>query len=85
MPNITEIRDATNSSLDLPSLPWLQKAIGPRILLGKIYLVGGPPSAGKSTMMIQTLGELAQQGVKVLYIPAEQGPADAKQLVSRIL
>ena len=85
MPNITEIHDATSPGLDIPRLPWLQQAIGPSILLGKAYLIGGPPSAGKSTMLIQTLGELARQGVKVLLIPAEQGPADAKQLVGRVL
>ena len=85
MPRITDIHDATTPGLDIPGLPWLQQAIGPHIMQGKTYLVGGPPSAGKSTMLVQALGELARQGVKVLYIPAEQGPADAKQLVSRIL
>ena len=85
MPRISDINDAATPGLTLPSLPWLQHAIGPKILLGKAYLIGGPPSAGKSTMLIQILGELARQGVRVLLIPAEQGPADAKQLVSRIL
>lgn len=84
MPKIDDITSKGPDVFNLPSLPWLGKAITPGLTRGGVYLVAGEPGIGKTTLAIQVLGELAMQGVKVLYLTTEQGLGDLKRAVMRI-
>jgi len=84
MPTITEIKSIATVGLELPDLPWLHLAIGPKLASGSAYLVAGAPGIGKSTLTLQVLGALAGQGIKVLYLPTEQGLRDVKRTVDRL-
>ncbi|MDZ7336126.1 MAG: AAA family ATPase [candidate division KSB1 bacterium] len=84
MPKIDDITGKGHDVIELVSLSWLEKAITPGFIRGGVYLVAGEPGIGKTTLAIQVLGELAMQGVKVLYLTTEQGLGDLKRAVIRI-
>jgi DNA repair protein RadA/Sms len=84
MPRILDIGSSATTGLDLPGVPWLHHAIGPQLTAGAVYLVAGSPGIGKSTMTLQMLGALCNQGMKVLYLPTEQGLLDVKRAVERL-
>jgi DNA repair protein RadA/Sms len=84
MPKIDEITGKGPEVIPVPSLPWLGKAITPGLIRGGVYLLAGEPGIGKTTLAIQVLGELANQGIKVLYLTTEQGLGDLRRAVTRI-
>ncbi len=84
MPKIDDITEKGPDLMPVPSLPWLGKAITPGFIRGGVYLVAGEPGIGKTTLAIQVLGDLATQGIKVLYLTTEQGLGDLKRAVTRI-
>ena len=43
MPKITEVGEKERKGLSIFNLPWLEKAIGPELLDGGIYLLAGEP------------------------------------------
>ena len=84
MPRIEDIAEKGPDSIEVPSLPWLGKAISPGLIRGGVYLVAGEPGIGKTTLAIQILGDLASQSIKVFYVTTEQGLGDLKRAVTRI-
>ncbi len=84
MPRIGDIEDKGKQELDISNLPWLKKGIGTGLIKGGIYLVAGEPGIGKTTLTVQILGALSKKGIRVLYIPTEQGLSDIKRVVNRI-
>ena len=84
MPKISDIEDKGKKGLDISQLSWLKKAVGSDLINGGIYLLAGEPGIGKTTLSLQMLGELAKQGIKVLYLPTEQSMGDIKRVFSRL-
>ena len=84
MPKIDDITERGADLIEVPSLPWLRKAITPGFIRGGVYLLAGEPGIGKTTLAIQVLGDLAAQNIKVLYVTTEQGLGDLKRAVARI-
>ncbi len=84
MPKIDDIAEKGPDLIEVPSLPWLGKAIEPGFIRGGVYLLAGEPGIGKTTLAIQVLGDLATQNIKVLYLTTEQGLGDLKRTVTRI-
>jgi len=56
----------------------LDRLLGGGIVPGGLYLVGGEPGVGKSTLLLQMAGELAAAGRTVLYLAGEESPAQIK-------
>lgn len=53
----------------------IDRVLGGGFVSGSLLLFGGEPGIGKSTLLLQILGKLSQQGVTVLYISGEEsGP-----------
>ena len=48
------------------------RVLGGGLVTGTLILIGGDPGIGKSTLMLQALYGLANQGHKVLYISGEE-------------
>jgi DNA repair protein RadA/Sms len=48
------------------------RVLGGGIVTGSVVLIGGAPGAGKSTILLQAIANIAAQGVKVLYVSGEE-------------
>lgn len=48
------------------------RVLGGGIVDGSLVLIGGDPGIGKSTLMLQVLSSLADQGKKCLYVSGEE-------------
>ncbi|GAB4316987.1 MAG: DNA repair protein RadA [Candidatus Zixiibacteriota bacterium] len=51
---------------------------------GSTVLVGGEPGIGKSTLMLQAAGRLAQRGYTTLYVSGEESAAQIKRRAERL-
>ena len=56
----------------LTDIQEFDRVLGGGLVPGTLVLVGGDPGIGKSTLMLQALYGLANQGHKVLYISGEE-------------
>ncbi len=56
----------------LTHIQELDRALGGGLVPGTLILIGGDPGIGKSTLMLQALYGLANQGHKVLYVSGEE-------------
>ena len=61
-------------------LKEFDRTLGGGLTSGSFVLLGGDPGIGKSTLLLQVCGHLAQKKKKVLYISAEES---AKQTALR--
>lgn len=73
----SEIRIKTNIS-------ELDRVLGGGIVQGSLVLIAGDPGIGKSTILLQTGGELCKGGKKVLYISAEESASQVKLRAERL-
>ncbi len=55
------------------------------IVEGGVYLVGGEPGVGKTTLVLQILGNLAKQGYKSVYVTAEESKWQVASRAKRVL
>ena len=56
----------------LSGIQEFDRVLGGGLVPGTLVLVGGDPGIGKSTLMLQALYGLANQGHKVLYVSGEE-------------
>lgn len=62
----------------------LDRALGGGVVPGSLILLGGDPGIGKSTLVLQALSRLAQNGVSVLYITGEESREQIKMRAERL-
>ena len=60
------------------------RVLGGGIVQGSLVLIAGDPGIGKSTILLQTSGELCKTGKKVLYISAEESASQIKLRAERL-
>lgn len=48
------------------------RVLGGGVVRGSVTLIGGAPGAGKSTILLQAIANMAQSGVDVLYVSGEE-------------
>lgn len=79
------------SEVDCGSQPLLATGLGEfdRVLGGGLsggsaVLIGGEPGIGKSTLLVQALGALADRGVSTLYVTAEESEAQVARRARRL-
>ncbi len=75
--NITSISRSTTGMREL------DRVLGGGLAPGMAVLLGGDPGIGKSTLLLQVTGYLAQ-GAKVLYVSGEESPAQIKMRAQRL-
>jgi DNA repair protein RadA/Sms len=60
------------------------RVTGGGIVPGSALLIGGDPGVGKSTLILQVLGEYAKRGGKAVYISGEEAMAQVRMRASRM-
>ena len=60
------------------------RVLGGGLIRGALILVGGDPGIGKSTLLLQAMGYLAEQGERVLYLSAEESLSQVKLRAERL-
>lgn len=72
-----EIRVSTNIS-------EFDRILGGGFVQGSLILIAGDPGIGKSTILLQTSGELCKNNKKVLYVSAEESASQLKLRAERL-
>lgn len=72
-----EVRISTNIS-------EFDRILGGGLVQGSLVLVAGDPGIGKSTILLQTSGQLCKAGKKVLYVSAEESAGQLKLRAQRL-
>lgn len=65
-------------------MPEFDAVLGGGIVRGSLTLIGGPPGAGKSTLVLQIAARLARQG-EVVYVCGEESAAQVKLRAERTI
>lgn len=65
-------------------LSELDRVLGGGLVGGGVVLVGGDPGIGKSTLLLQALGGLAQAGHGALYVTGEESGAQVALRAARL-
>ncbi|MGV7221019.1 MAG: DNA repair protein RadA [Nitrospinales bacterium] len=60
------------------------RTLGGGLVMGSLVLVGGDPGIGKSTLILQTLWQMASTGIKALYVSGEESPQQVKLRAERL-
>jgi len=72
-----EVRVSTNIS-------EFDRILGGGLVKGSLVLIAGDPGIGKSTILLQTSGNLAKNGQKILYVSAEESASQLKLRANRL-
>ena len=72
-----EVRVSTNIS-------EFDRILGGGLVQGSLVLIAGDPGIGKSTILLQTSGELCKSNKKVLYVSAEESASQLKLRAQRL-
>jgi DNA repair protein RadA/Sms len=62
----------------------LDRVLGGGLLPGSVTLLGGEPGIGKSTLVLQALAAVAQQGRRGLLVSAEESPTQVRRRSERL-
>ena len=62
----------------------LDRLLGGGVVPGGLYLLGGEPGIGKSTLLLQVAARLAAAGRRVLYLAGEESPGQIKLRAERL-
>ncbi len=60
------------------------RILGGGLVQGSLVLIAGDPGIGKSTILLQTSGNLAGKGKKILYVSAEESSRQVKLRADRL-
>lgn len=60
------------------------RVLGGGLVPGSAVLVGGDPGIGKSTLLLQAAGSLADRGTRVLYVSSEESADQVRMRATRL-
>ena len=80
---------ALNEAVEPPrrattGLKEFDRALGGGLVPGAAILIGGDPGIGKSTLLLQTAGSIAQNGGDVVYVSGEEASAQVRLRAERL-
>jgi DNA repair protein RadA/Sms len=64
--------DSSDEDRFMTGMREFDRVLGGGVVLGSAVLIGGEPGIGKSTLLLQAMGRLAENGLKVLYVSGEE-------------
>jgi DNA repair protein RadA/Sms len=62
----------------------LDRVLGGGLVCGSVVLISGEPGIGKSTLLMQICGTIADEGKKILYVSGEESPSQLKMRANRL-
>jgi DNA repair protein RadA/Sms len=62
----------------------LDRVLGDGLVAGSVTLIGGEPGMGKSTLVLQALGAMAERGARCLLVGAEESAAQVRLRAERL-
>ncbi len=62
----------------------LDRVLGGGVVEGSLVLVGGDPGIGKSTLLTQACANMAEAGMRVLYVSGEESARQIKMRANRL-
>ncbi|NVJ70296.1 MAG: DNA repair protein RadA [Alphaproteobacteria bacterium] len=68
----------------LTGIGELDRALGGGMVPGSAVLIGGDPGIGKSTLLLQAMGQLALKGNDCVYISGEEATAQVQMRANRL-
>lgn len=68
----------------MATFPEADRVLGGGIVRGSVILLAGSPGVGKSTLLLQVAGSVAQQSGKVLYVTGEESIEQTKLRADRL-
>jgi len=80
---VTSVQALTQNRL-VTGIGEFDRTLGGGLVEGSLVLIGGDPGIGKSTLLLQSMGEMAKSGAKVLYVSGEESPAQIKLRADRL-
>ena len=80
---LTEIEGDAWERLPLP-IEEFSRVLGGGVVPGSIVLIGGEPGIGKSTLMVQLAGQMAEYAGPVLYVSGEESALQIKMRAERL-
>jgi DNA repair protein RadA/Sms len=80
---LTEITSADHERLPLP-IGEFSRVLGGGVVPGSLVLIGGDPGIGKSTLLTQVAGLMAEQSGPVLYVSGEESTSQIKMRADRL-
>ena len=80
---VTRVEALTQNRL-ITGIREFDRTLGGGLVEGSLVLIGGDPGIGKSTLLLQSMGEMAKSGAKVLYVSGEESPAQIKLRADRL-
>jgi len=83
---VTTLKEVTNEDGERINTGFdeLDRVLGGGIVVGSLTLVGGDPGIGKSTLLLQVCRNLANTGLRVLYISGEESLRQIKIRADRL-
>jgi DNA repair protein RadA/Sms len=76
--------EAAGASLLATEVTELDRVLGGGLVAGSVTLVGGEPGMGKSTLLMQALGQIAARGARCLLVCAEESTAQVRMRADRL-
>lgn len=80
---LSDAEDAS-SAVFSTGLDALDRVLGNGFVPGSAVLVGGEPGIGKSTLLLQVAGSVAESGRNVLYVSGEESLSQIKSRAERL-
>ncbi len=86
--SVRDVADDSQSPRLLTGIAEVDRVLGGGVVPGSLVLLGGDPGVGKSTLLSQLMGGLAERysgkGAPVLYVTAEESTAQAALRLRRL-
>jgi DNA repair protein RadA/Sms len=76
--------DGLNGDPHPTGIAEFDRVLGGGLVPGSVTLIGGEPGIGKSTLLLQALGQAAQAGARALLVSAEESPSQVRRRADRL-
>lgn len=81
---LSEINNKEQESRLSTGYEELDRVLGGGLHSGSFILLGGDPGIGKSTLLLQVMGNFSMQNIKVLYVSGEESENQIKTRAQRL-